>query len=698
MTRELLDATRRLLQTSESAREEFQDSVRAEETAAKLRDVLNAHAHRYYVLDDPLISDGEYDRLITWLRSLEAQFPSLLRSDSPTHRVGGEALSVFEKVRHPESMLSLGNAFDADDVRAWYVRCRKGLGLDDEAELAVTCELKIDGLAVALTYRNAVLEQAATRGDGQVGENITANARTIGAIPLRLAGSDVPAVMEVRGEVYFPLEGFARLNAAQAEKGEKAYANPRNAAAGSLRQLDPKITATRPLSFFAYSIGPTSGNAPLTQSGTLRWLADLGFPIDSHMARFDGVEQAVAYCLHWAENRDNLPYEIDGVVLKLDSFDAQESLGNVAHAPRWATAFKFPAREATTILRDIIVNVGRTGVIKPEAVLEPVGIGGVTVSQATLHNEDYILSRDIRIGDTVLVKRAGDVIPQVVAPVPAARSGEEKIWFMPESCPVCNTPLERLEGEADYYCVASDCAAQFMRLVEHFVSRNAMDIEGFGTKLSVQLVETGLVSTLDDIFRLDLTSLLSLDRFAEKKAVNLLDGIGSARSQSLARLLFGLGIRHVGKTVAELIVTQFESMEAISRASKEDFLAIDGVGEIIAQSVVDWFSRDHNLQLVNDLRELGVNTERFPSEAPPTIQDADADLAGKTFVVTGTLDGLSRTEAQNRIKAAGGKVTGSVSTKTDYLVVGASPGSKLEKAQTLGVTILDQDGFEALVP
>ncbi|MBO6577206.1 MAG: NAD-dependent DNA ligase LigA [Rhodothermales bacterium] len=692
MSATLIAETRSLLAALQP---DVPDRTTADLQAAALRRVLNAHARRYYVLDDPLITDGEYDRLIHYLRRLEAEWPELLTADSPTHRVGGEALSAFEKVRHPEPMLSLGNAFDADDLRAWYTRCRKGLGLEEGAQLAVTCELKIDGLAVALTYAHGILERAATRGDGVVGENITANVRTIGAIPLRLSG-DAPALVEVRGEVYFPLTGFAKLNEAQAAKGERAYANPRNAAAGSLRQLDPKITATRPLSFFAYSVGPFQGHMPESQSLTLSKLAALGMPTNEHATRFDQIEEAVAYCERWAEHRDSLDYEIDGVVVKVDDFAAQQALGAVSHAPRWAVAFKFPAREATTILRDIAVNVGRTGVIKPEAVLEPVGIGGVTVSQATLHNEDYILSRDIRIGDTVVVKRAGDVIPAVVGPVPGARDGTERIWSMPDRCPVCDTPLERLEGEADYYCVASDCPAQFIRLVEHFVSRGAMDIEGFGTKLSIQLVESGLVSTLDDIFRLQMEDLLQLEGFAGRKAENLLAGIDAARHRTLARLIFGLGIRHVGKTVGELLVSVFPDMQALGEATVESLVAVDGVGAVIAQSVVDWFARPHNVELVDALRSLGVNTTRLPEEAPAEGSDA-SDLAGKTFVVTGTLEGMSRSDAQNAIKAAGGKVTGSVSRNTDYLVVGASPGSKLQKAEDLGVQVLNQAAFQALI-
>jgi DNA ligase (NAD+) len=553
-------------------------------------------------------------------------------------------------------------------------------------------------LAVALTYRDGLLERAATRGDGEVGEDITLNARTVGAIPLRLqpSGAPTPSSLEVRGEVYFPLTGFARLNKRQAEKGDKPYANPRNAAAGSLRQLDPRITAQRTLSFFAYSIGPGKGQLPESQQQTLSWLAELGMPTNAHATRFLDFDDAVAFCESWARDRDTLGYEIDGVVVKVDSFEQQSALGNVARAPRWAIAFKFPAREATTVLLDIVVNVGRTGVIKPEAVLEPVGIGGVTVSQATLHNEDYILGRDIRIGDTVVVKRAGDVIPQVVGPVLALRSGRERAWQIPSLCPECRTPIERLEGEVDSYCVASDCPAQFMRLVEHFVSRNAMDIEGFGTKLSIQLVGSGLVKTLADIFRLDLPGLLSLEGFAQKKAENLLIGIEIAKSRTLARLVFGLGVRHVGKTVSELLVGAFPSLDALSGAVEEELGAIDGVGTVIAQSVVEWFSRAHNQSLIQELASLGVNTHRL-SEEEPILTALSNEVAGKTFVVTGTLDGMSRGDAQTAIKAAGGKVVGSVSAKTSYVVAGQTPGSKLQKAHDLGVTVLDQSAFNTLL-
>ncbi len=675
------------------------DPERAEWMALELRGVLSEHAHRYYVLDDPILADAEYDELIGALRQIEDRYPHLRTVDSPTLRVGGKPLPGFEKVAHPEPLLSLANAFDEEGLRAWYARCLRGLGLDEAAPVALVCELKIDGLAVALTYRDGMLVRAATRGDGSVGEDITANVRTIRSVPLRIpaAGPEpaVPGSVEVRGEVYLPLEAFAALNDRLAEAGEKTYANPRNAAAGGLRQLDSRITAQRPLRFFAYSLGPVDGPRPGSQSAALRWLREVGIPVNPKATRVEDIEEAVAFCRHWTGDRDSLDYEIDGVVVKVDDLGQQARLGAVSNAPRWAVAFKFPAREATTRLLDILVNVGRTGVIKPEAVLEPVGIGGVTVSQATLHNEDYIASRDIRIGDTVVVKRAGDVIPQVVQPVPAARTGEERRWIMPRECPACGHPLERLEGEADWYCVAADCPAQFIRLVEHFTSRGAMDIEGFGSKLAVQLAEEGLVQSLVDLFRLDTKRLESLEGFAGKKARNLVAAAEAARHRTLGRLILGLGIRHVGKTIAEILARRYASIDAVAAANEEDLASIEGIGPVIARSVVDWFAIGDNRSLVEGLRSVGVNLHRLPEEEPPA---ETGGLAGQTFVVTGTLEGISRKDAEDRIKRAGGKVAGSVSGRTDYVVVGESPGSKADRAQELGIPILDQEAFLALVP
>src|SRR5690625_404784 len=662
----------------------------------RLRRALDVRDRRYYEPDDPLIADAEYDVLYEALADIEARFPDLASSDSPTRRVGGDPLTRFEKVRHPQPLLSLGNAFDEDDVRAWYDRCVRTL--EKEAGItappAVIAELKIDGLAVALTYVDGVLTTAATRGNGFEGENITRNVETIRAIPLGIprTGSEsieAPRRIETRGEIFLRKRDFQKLNDGLAERGEKVFANPRNAAAGSLRQLDPRVTASRPLSFFAYAVGPVDGDVAESQSELLSKLGELGFPIDPHVSRFESIDEAIAFCTEWAVKRDELDYEIDGVVLKIDDFGLQEVLGYVSNAPRWAVAFKFPAREATTRLLDIVVNVGRTGAIKPEAVLEPVNIGGVTVSQATLHNEDYIVSRDIRIGDAVLVKRAGDVIPQVVKPIPESRTGAEEEWRMPTHCPACGTELERLADEADYYCVSIDCPAQFIRLVEHYASRGAMDIEGLGSKMAILLVEQDIVAHLSDIYRLTADDLLTLEGFGPRRAQNLLDGIKRSKDRPLSRLLFGLGIRHVGKTTAELLVARFASLDEIGRADIETLADVEGIGPVIAESVVDWFRKDDNRRLVRELEELGVNVDRTPEEEPVTVAD-DSPIAGKVFVLTGTLPTLSRTEASNLIKQAGGKTSSSVSSNTDFVIAGASAGSKLEKAEALGISVLDE--------
>lgn len=698
---DVIEATRELREKIASTSVENVDFETSEQLAKELRDILHVHGYQYYVLDNPLISDAEYDELINALRVIEQRFPELESPDSPTNRVGGTPLDRFEKVEHPVPLLSLSNAFSFNEVRAWYDRCRRGLKarLGTDVQPAVTAELKIDGLAVALTYENGRLSVAATRGDGRVGENITQNVRTIRAIPLRIpvdgrkSKVEVPSRMEIRGEVFIRRSDFEKLNERLAKNGERLFANPRNAAAGSIRQLDPDITASRPLSFFSYGVGPVDGEIPRGQCALFEWMHEVGFPINPHLKRFENLDDALEYCSQWTERRDQLDYEIDGVVLKIDDFSYQEALGFISNAPRWAIAFKFPGREATTRLKGIILNVGRTGAIKPEAVLEPVEIGGVVVSQATLHNEDYIVSRDIRVGDTVVVKRAGDVIPQVVKSVPEARKGDEEPWHMPDKCPVCESELVRLPGEADYYCVSTECPAQFIRLIEHFASRDAMDIEGLGTKLSVILAREGLVRHLSDLYRLTLDDLLRLDNFAEKRAQNLLDGINRSKNRPLARLLFALGIRHVGRTTAELIVPHFEDLHALANAQPDQLEKIDGIGKITAESITDWFSIDDNRKLIDDLRELGVNTRRLSEETPSVKSEA----AGKTFVITGTLNTLTRKEAEELIKKAGGKVSSSVSSKTDYLVLGENPGSKYEKARELNITILSESELQSLL-
>lgn len=697
---DLFEASREVAERLDDRPVEGLSAEEAGREVELLRPLVRAHAHRYYVLDDPVLTDGEYDVLYQRLQALEEAHPELVAPDSPTQRVGGQPLDAFEKVRHPQRMLSLANAFDADDVRDWYDRCRRGLERGEDEPLPLTGELKIDGLAVALTYVEGTFEVGATRGNGRVGENITTHVRTIRDVPLRIpvrsgVAAGVPARMEVRGEVFMRKSAFETLNARLEEGGKQPFANPRNAAAGSLRQLDPGVTATRPLRFYSYGVGPVEGHMPGTQHEVLDRLQALGLPTNPHRRQFEDVEEAVAFCERWTERRDDLDYEIDGIVLKVDDLVLQDQLGTIATSPRWAVAFKFPAREATTRLVGIEVNVGRTGIIKPEAILEPVGIGGVTVRQATLHNEDYIRERDICVGDVVVVKRAGDVIPQVVRPVVEARSGRETPWVMPSFCPRCGTELVRLPEEADWYCVASDCPAQFIRLVEHFAGRSAMDVEGLGEKLAVQLVEEGLVQTLADLYRLREEDLVGLERFAEKKAANLIAALEASKGRPLSRLVHGLGLRHVGLTTAELLVQHHESLEALGQATAEALAEIDGIGAVIAKSVVDWFEVEDNRTLVDALRALGVNTERLDRERRALSDDEEAALpaAGKTFVLTGRLPNLTRREAKARIQAARGRVTGSVSGTTDFVVAGENPGSKLDAARAHGVPVLDEKGL-----
>ncbi|RME76095.1 MAG: NAD-dependent DNA ligase LigA [Chloroflexi bacterium] len=671
-----------------------------EKEIAALRREINYHLYRYHTLDDPIISDAEYDALMNRLRQLEAEHPELVTPDSPTQRVGAPPLDAFEKVNHPIPMTSLNNAFDDGDMHAWLARIGRllpdGMTVDD---LEFVVEPKIDGLAVALTYENGILTRGATRGDGQVGENVTANIRTIKSIPLSIPvspdGPPAPARIEVRGEVYMPIAAFNEFNRQQAEKGEKLFANPRNAAAGSLRQLDSRITAERPLAFFAYAIGYVEGADIRTQKEALDYLAALGFPVNPDILHTRSFDEVLHFIHNWMTRRDTLPYDADGVVVKINDFRLQEHLGVVGNAPRWAIAYKFPAREATTKLLEIKVNVGRTGQITPYANLEPVNIGGVTVRQATLHNFEDLAKKDIREGDTVVVKRAGDVIPQVVKPVLDLRPPDSKPYRPPEVCPTCGEKLARFrEDEVALFCINSACPAQLVRQVEYFVSRSAMDIEGFGIKIAELLVAKGLIKDIADIYFLaeKREELLALEGFAEKKVDNLLAAIEASKQQPFDRFLTGLGIRYVGSVVARLLVEAFPSIDALQQASQAELEAIDGIGPRIAESITAWFSRPANQALIEKFRRAGLKLRM----APRSPEAASRPLAGLTFVLTGTLPTWSREEAKAFIEQHGGKVTGSVSKKTSYVVVGENPGSKLEKARQLGIPTLDEDGLRRL--
>lgn len=663
---------------------------------AELRDQINYHSYRYHTLDDPLISDAEYDRLVQRLRQLEQEHPELITPDSPTRRVGAEPLDAFEKVTHPIPMTSLGNAFDDNDMRAWLARIERLLPDNlPENELAFVIEPKIDGLAMALTYENGLLVRGATRGNGVEGENVTANVRTVNSIPLRIPtrsdGPPAPARIEVRGEVYMPIADFNRFNQQQLDKGEKIYANPRNFAAGSLRQLDSRITAQRPLAFFAYAIGYVEGAEIGSQQQALDYLKALGFPVNPDILHTTSFAAAIDFIHKWMERRNDLPYDADGAVVKIDSFALQRELGVVGNAPRWAIAYKFPAREATTKVLAIKGNVGRTGQITPYAELEPVNIGGVIVRNATLHNYDDLAKKDIREGDTVIIKRAGDVIPQVVKPILDLRPADSQPAQPPAVCPVCGQPTTRLGDDVALFCINAACPAQLVRQVEYFVSRGAMDIEGFGIKIGEQLVAEGFIKDIADIYFLQRDDLLKLEGFAEKKVDNLLGAIEASKQQPFDRFLTALGIRYVGNVVAGLVVSHFPAIDQLSRATQEELQAIEGVGPRIAESLAAWFSGPANQALIDKFRRAGVTLQarRTGPEQPQT-------LAGLTFVITGTLPTWSREQAQAFIEQHGGKVTGSVSKKTNYLVLGENPGSKLTKAQSLGIPTLGEQELQNL--
>lgn len=668
-----------------------------------LREVVRHHQHRYYVLDDPEISDAEFDALFQELQDLEAQYPELQSEDSPTVRVGGYVSERFERTRHPTPMLSLANAFDLEGLRAWRERVKRLLSEEERSALVYVVEPKFDGLTVVLHYEEGRFTLGATRGDGEYGETITPNLRTVRALPLRVpleadSGLNAPGRLVLRGEAYVDKADFEAFNATQAANESRTFANPRNFAAGSLRQLDSGITARRPLKLWVYQIllAEATGEDLTTHSGALDYLARLGLPVYPDYRTFSDAdfEELVSFVDAFGETRHDLPYEVDGLVIKVDSLAQQMELGYTGKDPRWALAYKYAGQEAVTRLTDIVVNVGRTGAITPNAVLEPVQIGGVTVRSATLHNEDYIRELDIRIGDQVVVKRAGDVIPKVLRPLTEGRTGEERAWQMPQACPACGEPLVRPEGEAATYCVNNACPAQLVRKVEYFVGRGAMDIDTFGIKQAELFVEQGYIHDLADIYNLPWDEILALEGYGEKRVENLRAAVKASKARPPARLLTGLGIRFVGSVVAEMLMNEYSSLHALMDADAEQLAQIEGIGPRIGQSVAEYFSLEPNRRLIEEFAQAGVT---IAQARPETGSDAnDQSFAGLTFVVTGTLDGFSRDEVKAFIETRGGKVTGSVSSKTDYLVAGESPGSKLDKARSLDVPILDEAGLRAL--
>jgi DNA ligase (NAD+) len=658
-----------------------------EARARELRDRLEEANYRYYVLDDPAITDGEYDALFRELVELERAHRELQTADSPTQRVGAQASERFAPYEHARPMLSLANASSEAELRAFDERARKVAG----GGVGYVCELKIDGLAIALDYAGGAFARGGTRGDGRVGEDVTPNLRTVKSIPLRLRSS--PEFIEVRGEVFLGRRDFERLNAERERNGLPIFANPRNAASGGVRQLDPKITAQRRLSFFAYQIATRSGGPRVrTQWESLELLQRLGFPVNPNVRQASKLAEVLEYFRYWEERRDDLDYEIDGVVVKVNDLALQERLGIVARDPRWAIAFKFKPREARTKLKDIVVSVGRTGTLNPNAVLEPVRIGGVTVKSATLHNADYIKNNDIRIGDVVIVTRAGDVIPRVVGPVLSERTGKERTFSMPDRCPVCDSAIDHPPGEAMSRCTNASCPAQVYERIRHFASRGAMDIEGLGDILAEQLTQGDFVHNIADLYALDLDALLQVPRMGRKSAANLLASIERSKRRGLARLLVGLGIRFVGEQTAAILAADFGSIDAIANASEEALQQSEGIGPEVAGSVHLFFRQKANLRMIERLVAAGVD-----ATAPKRAPAAGGSLNGKTLVLTGTLQSLTREEAGALIIAAGGKVTASVSRKTDYVVAGDDPGSKYTKAQELGIPIIGENELRKLV-
>ncbi len=663
-------------------RERAEAKVRVEE----LREQINHHSYRYHVLDDPEVSDAEYDELSTELRRLEDAFPELITPDSPTQRVGAPAATLFAPVEHRAPMLSLDNAFSIEELGAWGERVSRGLGGPADG---FVCELKIDGVACALTYERGRLVRAATRGDGRVGEDITANVRTVEGVPHRLALDDPPAVVEIRGEMYLPVKAFEALNERLQEAGQKAFANPRNSAAGSLRQKNPDVTASRPLRLWVHSFGAAEGVSFESHHAFLEWAASVGLPVPPTTERKASITEVEAFLEHWEAHRHSVDWEIDGAVIKVDVAEQQRMLGATSHAPRWAIAYKFPPEERTALLKKIDVHTGRTGKVTPFAVLDPVQVGGVTITYATLHNETEVRRKDVRTGDTVIVRRAGDVIPEIVGPVTARRKKSARRWSMPKTCNACGTPLVRAEGEADYRCPNKrGCPSQGLEWLFHFAGRGAMDIEHLGYMTVMRLLEKGLIEDPADIYALDADKLSQIPGFKDKSITNLLEQVGASKDRPVWRLLVGLNIRHVGTHVAQVLAGAFGSLDAIAAASEDEIDAVPEIGPEIAATVREWFDEEENLQLIEKLRAAGVRLaeDEMPDRTPRTLE-------GVTLVLTGGLDTVSREEATAMAQAAGARVASSVSGKTTFVVAGRDPGTKLAKAEALGVDVIDEDTF-----
>ncbi len=666
------------------------DENKAKQKIEELRAIIAQHEYAYYVMDAPTVSDAQYDALMRELIAWEAEYPSLVTATSPSQRVGGAPLEGFDRVVHRTPMRSLGNVFSKGELTAFDKRVRSGLGTD--APVTYVVEHKIDGLAMNLTYENGVLVSGVTRGDGREGEDVTTNIKTIRSVPLVLRSNevDIPTVLEVRGEVYMPKDAFHALNRKREAEGEQLFANPRNAAAGSLRQLDPRITAERSLDAIWYAVGVTEGVELKSHQEMLAYLTKLGFKTSPVHESFDNIDKLFDYAVSWQDKRDALDYAIDGIVIKVDNLADRARLGETAKDPRWATAYKFPAEEAETVVEDIVISVGRTGVLTPTAALRPVQLAGTTVSRATLHNEDYIKMKDIRIGDTVIVHKAGEIIPEVVRTLTEKRTGAEEVYVMPTVCPECGSPAERYESEAARKCTNQQCPARGREGLFHFVSRGAMNMDGIGPSVLTSMTASGLVRDVADLYTLTKEELLTLDRVGEKSADNILKAIETSKEAGLARLLFALGIRHVGVKAAAVLAEHFGSMEALIEADYEAIVALDDIGQKIAESIIAYFSDEDNLRLVKRLDMYGVKMTEEKAERTATT------LAGMTFVLTGTLDTLMRSEAGAMIEAVGGKVTSSVSKKTSYVVAGREAGSKLTKAQSLGITVLNEAEFLAL--